>query len=139
MAAACGQGDPIYLNRAPIIWVSKPQNTVESSSFGSGFVAMRIALEIVEGLRYKLCMMGIPIDGPTNIFCDNQAVVRNTTTPKSTLKKKHTAINYHRVREAVAAERIRITKEPTAMNLSDILTKCLPGPRRRELAGRILW
>jgi hypothetical protein len=100
---------------------------------------MRIALELIEGLRYKLRMMGIPIDGPTNVFCDNQAVVQNTTAPESTLKKKHTAINYHRVREAVAAEKIRIAKERTETNLSDILTKCLPGPRRRYLAGQILW
>jgi hypothetical protein len=72
-------------------------------------------------------MMGIPIDGPTNVFCDNQAVVRNTTAPESMLKKKRLAINYHRVREAVAAETIRTTKEGTKTNLSDILTKCLPG------------
>ena len=42
----------IYVNRAPIIWYSKKQNTVESSTFGSEFVAMRIATEITEGLRY---------------------------------------------------------------------------------------
>jgi hypothetical protein len=123
----------VYLNRAPIIWFSIQQNTVESSSFGSEFVAMRIALEIIEG------MMGIPIDGPTNVFCDNQLVFRNTTAPESTLKKKHTAINYHWVQEAVAAETIWIAKEPTATNLSDILTKCLPGPCWCELADRILW
>ena len=40
----------IYVNRAPIIWYSKKQNTVESSTFGSEFVAMRIATEITEGL-----------------------------------------------------------------------------------------
>jgi hypothetical protein len=30
----------LYLNRAPIIWLSKQPNTVESSLFGSEFVAM---------------------------------------------------------------------------------------------------
>ena len=59
------------------MWYSKRQNTVKSSTFGSKFVAMRVAIEMVEGLRYKLCMMGIPIDGPTNVVCDNAAVVRN--------------------------------------------------------------
>jgi hypothetical protein len=121
------------------MWFSQCQNTVELSSFGSEFVAMQIALELIEGLRYKLQMMGIPIDGPTNMFCDNQAVVRNTAAPESTLKKKHTAINYHRVREAVAAGMVQIAKEHTDTNLADTLTKCLPGPKRRELIGRILW
>ena len=42
----------IYVNRAPIIWYSKKQNTVESSSFGLEFVAMRIVTEITEGQQY---------------------------------------------------------------------------------------
>jgi hypothetical protein len=32
---------------------------------------MRIAIEIIEAMRYKLRMFGIPIDGPANVFCDN--------------------------------------------------------------------
>jgi hypothetical protein len=57
---------------------------------------------MIEGLRYKLHMMGIPIDGPASVFCDNNSVV-----PESQLKKKHNAIAYHRTREACAAETIR--------------------------------
>ena len=41
----------LYINRAPIIWYSKRQNTVESSTFGSEFIAMKIAVELIEGLR----------------------------------------------------------------------------------------
>ena len=85
----------IFCNRAPIIWFSKRQNTVETSSFGSEFVAARIAVELIEGLRYKLRMFGIPIDGPTNVFCDNQSVVTNATMPESVLKRKHNSIAYH--------------------------------------------
>jgi hypothetical protein len=37
--------------------------------------------------------MGIPIDGPANVFRDNDdAVVINSSRPESTLKKKHAAI-----------------------------------------------
>jgi hypothetical protein len=129
----------IFVNRAPILWYSKRQNTVESSTFGSEFVAMRIAIELIEGLRYKIRMMGVPIDGPCRVFCDNNAVVLNTTNPESMLKKKHAAINYHRAREAIAAGTIMVAKEDTATNIADILTKCLPGPSLREHAGRVLW
>jgi hypothetical protein len=93
----------LFVNRAPIIWYSKRQNTVETSTFGSEFVALRIAVELIESLRYKLRMFGIPIDGPTNVYCDNEAVTKNTIFPESTLKKKHNSIAYHRAREAVAA------------------------------------
>ena len=127
------------MNRAPILWFTKRQNTVESSTFGSEFVAMRIAVEMIEGLRYKLRMMGVPIDGATNVFCDNDSVVKNASLPESTLKKKHNAIAYHRVRETIAAEVIRVAKEDGETNLADILTKLMNGPRLQELISCILW
>ena len=129
----------IFCNRAPIIWFSKKQNTVETSTFGSEFVAARIAVELIEGLRYKLRMLGIPLDGPANLFCDNGSVVANTTCPESSLKRKHNAIAYHRVREAVAQGVVRIAKEDGKTNLADILTKPLSGPRMKELLYHILY
>jgi hypothetical protein len=116
----------IFINRAPIIWYSKRQNTVETSTFGSKFVAMHIVVELIEALRYKLRMFGIPLEGPTNVFCDNEAVTKNVAIPESTLKKKHNSIAYHRMREAVAAETIRVAKEDGTTNLADVLTKLLP-------------
>jgi len=131
-------GIMIFLQKAPIVWYSKRQNTVESSTFGSEFVAMKTAIEQVEALRYKCRMMGIPIDGPTNVFCDNEAVFKNSTMPESTLKKKHNSIAYHRTREAVAAGIVRIAWEDGRFNLADVLTKLLPGPRLKQLISCIL-
>ena len=56
----------IYVNKAPILWYSKRQNTVETSTFGSEIVAMKIAVELIEGFRYKLRMLGVPIEGSCN-------------------------------------------------------------------------
>jgi hypothetical protein len=129
----------IYLNCAPIIWYSKAQNTVESSTFGSEFVAMRIAVDMIEALRYKLRMLRIPIEGAMNVFCDNKSVVTNSTIPTSSIKKKHNSIAYHRVREAVAAGIIRIAKVDTKENLADLLTKPLGAANLKSLIQRILW
>jgi hypothetical protein len=85
------------VQNAPIIWFSKRQNTVESSSFGSEFVALWIAKELLVALQYKLRMFGVPIEGLSNVFCDNSGVVRNTSIPESRLMKKHNAINYHAI------------------------------------------
>ena len=93
----------IYCNMAPIITYSKKQNTIETSTFGSEFLAMKTATELIEGLKYKLRMFGVPINGPARIFCDNESVVINGSYPESSLKKKHCSIAFHRVREAVAA------------------------------------
>ena len=64
----------IFCNRYPIIWFIKRQNSVESSTFGSDFTALNDAVELVTALRYKLKMFGVPIDGPTDMFCDNEDV-----------------------------------------------------------------
>ncbi len=129
----------IFCNKAPIMWYSKRQNTVETSTFGSEFIAARIAVELIESLRYKLRMFGVPLTGSANMFCDNNGVVTNCTIPESTLKKKHNAIAYHKVREAVARGTIRIAKEDTKTHLADLLTKPLPGPRMKELLYHILY
>jgi hypothetical protein len=129
----------VFLNKSPTLWYSKRQNTVESSTFGSEFVALRTAVELIIGLRYKLRMFGIPINGPANVYCDNQGVVHNATIPESTLAKKHNAICYHRVREAAAAEIIRVAKEDSSTNLADGLTKPVTKDVRKELFGRLLY
>ena len=127
----------IFAQGTPILWYSKRQNTIETSTFGSEFVALKIATEMVEGFRYRLRMMGVPIKGPVNTFCDNDSVVKNVTNPASTLTKKHNAIAYHKVRESVAAEIQRIAFEPGKYNMSDLLTKILSGPLFKACCDRI--
>ena len=127
----------IFLNNAPISWYSKKQNTVESSTFGSEFVAMRIAIEHIRALRYKLRMFGIPIDGPTNVFGDNESVVNSASRVEARLNKKHNAICFHTVREAAAAGWIRVGWEPTATNIADLFTKMLDTMQRRRLLRMI--
>ena len=84
-------------------------------------------------------MFGIPIDNPTNVFCDNEAVTKNVTLPESTLKKKHNVIAYHRAREAVAAGMIRVAKEDGRTNLADVLTKPLPQVTKDFLCDRFMY
>jgi hypothetical protein len=127
----------IYVNRAPVVWFSKRQNTVESSTFGSEYIALKTAVDLIEALRYKLRMFGIPIDDSTIVFCDNEAVRLNSTHSESTIKRKHVSIAYHRCREAQAAGYIRIGSIRGMDNVADLLTKLLPGQRLRQLMEHI--
>jgi hypothetical protein len=115
------------------MWFSKRQNSVEASTFGSQFRAMKNTVEMIEALRYKLRMFGVPIEGPTNVFCNNEAVCKNMTRPESTLTKKHYSIAYHRSQEAVAAGTVRVSKEDTLTSLADIFTKTMAAPKRENL------
>lgn len=129
----------VYLNCAPVYWFAKKQTSVESSSFGSEFIAMKVCCEYLRGLRYKLRMMGIPCEGPVYVFGDNQSVLANTTIPESTLKKKSQSIAYHFVREGVTRDEWRTAYVNTNENEADLLTKQLPaGEKRKKFVGRIL-
>ena len=118
----------LYMNSTPIKWYSKRQNTVETSTYGSELVAARIATELIMEMRYKLRMLGVPIMGSAVLYGDNQGVVLNTTVPSSTLKKKHNAIAYNRVREAIAAGVLHFFHIRSTENVADVLTKSM-GPK----------
>ena len=123
----------IFLNMAPINWYSKKQTTVESSTFGSEMIALKIATEKIIGLRYKLRMMGVPLEGPANVFCDNDSVAKSSTNPEATLSKKNVSIAYHKCREAFAAGITDIYFQYSEDNLADVFTKVLPVIKRKGI------
>lgn len=125
----------LFVNRAPIVWFSKRQSTVESSTFSSEFIAMKTCMEHIVALRFKLRMFGIPFYGPTNVLCDNASVVKNSSHIESTLDKKHSSIAYHGVRWAVAAGIIRTGWIDGNFNLADTMTKRLSATKRDFLFG----
>jgi hypothetical protein len=130
----------IFLNEAPIAWYSKKQSRIENSVFGSEFIAMRTALETVQGIRYKIRMMGVPLNTPVYIYGDNMSVIHNTSKPESTLKKKANSVCFHYIREAAAADECRTGHVSTHENPADIATKPLPaGEKRDYLVSKLLY
>ena len=75
----------IFCNQAPVMWLSKKQNSVNTSTFRSEFIALKIAVKLVILLRYKLHMFGVPLKGSTDMFCDKEEVFKNTSTPDSVI------------------------------------------------------
>ena len=68
------------------------------------FAALLVGVEMNDGLGYKLHMMGIPVKGPTNIYCycDYESIISNPTMAGSTLKKKHLTVCYYIVQKREA-------------------------------------
>jgi hypothetical protein len=130
----------VWINSCLVYFLSKKQTSVETSSFGSEFVAMKQCCEYLRGLRYKLRMMGIPVNGPCYISGDNQSVLANTTEPGSTLKKKSQSIACHlSVREWPKMNGGLVMSTPIHENESDLLTKLLlAGEKRRGFMMNLL-
>ena len=132
-------GHILFLNSAPVTWLSRRQQIVETSAFSSEFISLKQCIEDVEHLRFKLRIFGIPIhdDGePTHILCDNNSVVTNTYNVESSLNKKHSYISYHFSRWNVAAGVFQISWVPTGENIADAVTKILSKDTRDYLFGR---
>jgi hypothetical protein len=127
------------MNTALVQWFSKQQATIETSVFRAEFVAMKIGMESLRGLRYKLRMMGVGISGPSYIYGDNMSVIHNTQRPESMLKKKSNLICYHAIRESVAMGESLTGHIGTNENVGDLATKVLYGQKRRYTVSQLLY
>jgi hypothetical protein len=112
----------------PTIWSSKRQASVQTSTFGAEFTALKKAVEDAVMMRYHLRSMGVKVTKATPVYVDNLGVVLNASNPASTLNKKHIALAYHFVREHVANDVIKIRKIHTSDNYADPFTKGLASP-----------
>jgi Reverse transcriptase (RNA-dependent DNA polymerase) len=112
-----------YLNSTLADWYCKKQATVETATYGAEFVAARIAADQIIDLRLTLRYLGVPIISKSYLFGDNNAVIINGTLPHSSLKKRHNALSYHRVRECIAAKVFGLFKIPSKLNSADVVSK----------------
>ena len=112
-----------FANKTPLDWFSKLQGTVETATFGSEFVAARTCTEQAIDLRTTFRYLGVPIAGQHMMFGDNESVVNSSVTPHSKLHKRHTALSYHKTRDAIAAGWLRFHHIPGEINPADILSK----------------
>jgi hypothetical protein len=114
-----------YIGSTPVQWLSKRQGAIAASTYAAEFYALRVATEESVNLRYMLRAFGVNVDGATQVFGDNLSVITNAVDPEADLKKKHVALSFHVVREAVAAGIIEPYWVQGKYNISDIMTKQL--------------
>ena len=73
------------------------------------------------------------------MFGDNQSVVTSSTIPHSKLHKRHTALSYHRVREAIASGVVIFAHIPGNTNPADILSKHWAHPQVWPMLQALLF
>jgi len=110
-------------NKTPIDWYSKKQATVETATYGSEFIAARICVDQSIDLKNTLCYLGVPVRKKAYMFGDNKSVVDSSTIPHAKLHKRHNALSFHRVREAIAGAIIGFYHIDGTENPADIFSK----------------
>ena len=68
---------------------------------------------------------GFPQDGPTQIYCDNQAAISLTKDFQFHSKSKHIDIHHHFIRDKVSDGTLTVSYVPGEENPADLLTKGL--------------
>ncbi|CAJ1967258.1 unnamed protein product [Cylindrotheca closterium] len=111
------------INGTPIDAFSKKQATVETATYGSEFVAARTCVEQIMDLRFTLRYLGVPIQGRSYMFGDNESVVNSSSRPDAKLHKRHVVLSFHCVREAVASNMLSFLHINGVKNPADILSK----------------
>ena len=130
-------GYVFLLGGAAISWNSKKQRTVALSSTEAEYMASTHSTKEALWLRSALRELGLLKDGPTLIHGDNQGAIALGKNPEHHQRTKHIDIQYHFVREQIAAKNIVFNYIPTTLMLADILTKPLEKVRHHDLCKKL--
>ena len=84
-----------FVTASPVNWYSKRQCTVETSTFGSEFVAAKLLLIRFVDLRTALMYLSVPVSPKSYMFGDNKAFGDNASIPTSVLSKRSYLASYH--------------------------------------------
>ena len=128
-----------YLNKTPIDWFSKKQNTVETATFGAESSAARTAIEQMKSIKMLLLYLGVPIHEPSILFGDNKTCVDGLSLPPSRLHKRHLMLSYHYVREAMATGKYVYAFIKGSDNPADLLSKHWGHPEAWPLLRPIMF
>ena len=128
------RGDGLF---SPIVWKSKKQSCVATSSCEAEYVACSVICREVSFIRQLLMDIGWlrSDEGPTKIYCDNRAAVAIANDEvKSAKRSRYIDIRYHYARWCVREGRVTFEWIDSTSNLADLFTKSLKVDAFRKLA-----
>ena len=112
-----------FVNKTPPEWFAKKQAAAETATHGSEFAAARTCVEQLIDICNTFRCLGVPVQGHSCMFGDNESVVNSSVIKDSGLRKRHIASSFHRVRESTAAGIVRFCHMPGKRNPADVLSE----------------
>ena len=126
-----------FLGPNAISWSSKKQPTVSKSSTESEYRSLAVATSELIWIQNLLGELGIRLPTAPTLYCDNLGATYLAANPVFHSRAKHIALDYHFVRERVAARSLHISLVPSAYQVADIFTKALASPRFQQLRSSL--
>ena len=118
-------GYVLLLGDAPIIWSSKLQGAVTTSTVEAEYLALRSTVKDIMWLRNLLVDLGCPQQEPTPAVEDNSACIEWANYLVVSKKNRHFHVSHHLAKEQVSLWAIRMFFIRTHDQVADILTKAL--------------
>jgi hypothetical protein len=112
-----------FLNSSLIVWCSKKQVTIATSTTVAEYFAMYEATTEAVCLRNLLDDLQIPQKDPTVLREDNQTAIKLAEDEASHKRTKHIDVKYKYTREQQDLGTIRVEYVPSEENLADFFTK----------------
>ncbi|CAN0125336.1 unnamed protein product [Heterosigma akashiwo] len=118
-------GYVIMLWDSPIVWASKLQTAVSTSTVEAEYLSLRSGLKDIMWLRHLLVDLGCPQAEPTPVVEDNSACIEWARDMVVSRKNRHFHVSYHLAKEQVNLGTIQMHYAKTSDQLADIFTKAL--------------
>ena len=107
----------------PMDWYSKKQKTLETTTYGSEFLACQTAFEYIVANRNYLQYLGVPIENISYVFGDNESQIGSCVVPESKLNKRHNILSYHFVWNIIACKFVNLQHVASEWNMADVISK----------------
>lgn len=114
----------IRLYGSPVMWTSRRQEIIATSSCEAEYVALSQASRDVRFIQQMLQEMNLDYAGPTSLYVDNSSAIE--LAKGTTSRSKHIDIRYHFIRDLIRKNIITVRFVPSSEQIADVLTKTNP-------------
>lgn len=127
----------VYLGKNLISWPSKKQKGVARSLTEAEYRSVANTSAEVRWLCSLLDELGITVQSPPVIYCDNVGTTYLCANPIFHFRMKHLALDYHFIRNQITSGQLRVALVSNKDQLADALTKPLSRAPFTTLSSKI--
>ena len=126
------------LGSAAITWSSKKQPMIALLSIKVEYRGAAVAACEIAWLMMLLGDLGIQVQVPVVIYCDNLSSIQLARNLVFHARTKHIEVHYHFIRERVLDGKIYVTYARTDEQVADIFTKALGAKKLKRFRAAML-
>ena len=131
-------GYVVMINDTSVIWKSRTQDNVASSSTTAEYIAAYEATCEVKWINNLLKELQIGVEMPITMFQDNKSTMAMIVNPQTNRRSKWIDIKCHFIREAVEEKLIQVRYCPANQMVADMFTKALPEKQFCYLRNQVM-